>query len=132
MGWTCLFLVGCFPEFAVDKANTFVDNLGHDYDQDGEFDETDCDDGNPDITLPIPYFADQDNDGFGTQGDSVLACPGAQPVGYIEAQIRAGEQAFDCDDSIASVHPDAQEVCDGLDNNCSGEIDDYEGNLAER
>jgi hypothetical protein len=30
----------------------------------------------------------------------------------------------DCDDTRASVHPGAPEICDGLDNNCNGQIDE--------
>jgi len=30
----------------------------------------------------------------------------------------------DCDDSEAAVNPNATEICDGIDNNCSGAIDD--------
>ena len=30
----------------------------------------------------------------------------------------------DCDDDAAAVHPDAVEACDGLDNDCSGQVDD--------
>jgi hypothetical protein len=33
----------------------------------------------------------------------------------------------DCDDSNAAVHPGATEICDGLDNDCNGLIDLYDG-----
>ena len=32
--------------------------------------------------------------------------------------------AGDCDDADATVYPDAEEICDDLDNNCNGLIDD--------
>ncbi|MEM7675660.1 MAG: putative metal-binding motif-containing protein, partial [Myxococcota bacterium] len=38
----------------------------------------------------------------------------------------------DCDDSTAAVNPRATEICDGLDNNCDGQIDrTQEGRLLE-
>jgi hypothetical protein len=30
----------------------------------------------------------------------------------------------DCDDNNPAVHPNAEERCDGLDNDCNGKIDD--------
>ena len=33
------------------------------------------------------------------------------------------ESQYDCDDSNPLAHPGAQEVCDGFDNNCDGDID---------
>jgi N-acetylneuraminic acid mutarotase len=30
----------------------------------------------------------------------------------------------DCDDANSSIHPGAPELCDGLDNNCSGQVDE--------
>ncbi len=61
------------------------------------------------------WTPDLDADGFGVAGDSLLACQ--PPAGW-------GEGTDDCDDSESSVHPGARERCDGLDNDCDGEVDD--------
>jgi len=34
------------------------------------------------------------------------------------------EDAEDCDDTNDQIHPNADEICDGIDNDCSGRIDD--------
>ncbi|MEZ4798272.1 MAG: MopE-related protein [Flavobacteriales bacterium] len=77
--------------------------------------DNDCngtiDDGLPTTT----FYLDADNDGFGDGGFTIDAC--IQPDGYVDND-------FDCDDNDATVNPNAEELCDGLDNNCDGTIDE--------
>ncbi len=80
---------------------------GVDNDCDGEVDE--------DASGGAAFFLDSDGDGFGTMAEVVIACEA--PEGYV---IAAG----DCDDSSAAIKPGAQEVCDGIDNDCDGVADD--------
>jgi hypothetical protein len=39
----------------------------------------------------------------------------------------AGAQADDCDDQSAAAHPGLPEICDGLDNDCNGQVDLEDG-----
>ena len=61
------------------------------------------------------WFQDADGDGFGSDALSVDACD--QPSGMVDNKE-------DCNDLDADVHPDADELCDGRDNNCDGATDD--------
>ena len=61
------------------------------------------------------YYADTDGDGFGDPNNSVMDC--STPIGYVSNND-------DCDDSSDQIYPTAIEICDGLDNNCDGTIDD--------
>jgi hypothetical protein len=72
-------------------------------------------DGEADEGLDITWYADNDADGFGNPDVTAESCAG--PAGFVENDS-------DCNDSDASIHPDADEVCDHLDNNCDGEIDE--------
>ena len=69
--------------------------------------------------LPVDaptWTIDVDGDGYG-RADSpynIEACE--QPQGYIN-------NARDCDDDDPLTHPDAVELCDGLDNDCDGTVD---------
>jgi len=41
--------------------------------------------------------------------------------------LRGCDPGSDCNDSRADINPGATEICDGVDNNCSGEIDAVDG-----
>jgi hypothetical protein len=74
--------------------------------------DDDCD-GNIDEGCAL-YYRDADGDGYGDPSDSTTnhTLPGYIPNGG------------DCDDTNASIHPGATEVCDGKDNNCDGNTDE--------
>ena len=61
------------------------------------------------------FYADADVDGFGNSGVSVFTC--VAPVGYITDNT-------DCNDAVASIHPGATEVCNGVDDNCNSQVDE--------
>ena len=60
------------------------------------------------------WCRDADGDGFGSPYDRVDAT--AQPPGYIS-------DCSDCDDRFAFINPGQPEICDGLDNDCDGTVD---------
>lgn len=83
-------------------------------------DESDTTDGSVDV-LPICLeidrvliYADEDGDGFG----SAELC--------LDCEVGEGElvDGGDCNDDDDVVFFDAQEVCDGIDNDCDDEIDE--------
>ena len=59
------------------------------------------------------WFADVDGDGY---GDPTSVPAKAQPPGWVDND-------GDCDDGDPAINPDADEVCDSIDNNCDGDID---------
>lgn len=61
------------------------------------------------------WFRDGDRDGWGDELAVLEAC--SAPSGFVP---RLG----DCDDGDADVYPGTAEVCDGVDNNCDGQLDD--------
>ncbi len=50
-------------------------------------------------------------------------CDGS--VGYDDADADGFPACEDCDDSLATVNPDGTEVCNNLDDDCDGAVDDY-------
>jgi len=81
---------------------------GFDDDCDAMVDEDDALDA-------VPWYADTDGDRFGDPGLSVLSC--RPPQGYVSSP-------GDCDDLRASSFLGADELCNGLDDNCDGQVDE--------
>ncbi|MBC8424787.1 hypothetical protein H8E07_11750 [bacterium] len=79
--------------------------------------DNDCDDIIDDGMTSVMYWQDNDEDGYGETGDDgVLFCWDPGP-GWVQDNS-------DCDDGDYDIHPGAVEVCDGVDNDCSGMADD--------
>jgi hypothetical protein len=76
--------------------------------------DNDCDGTNDNGLVFLNYYVDFDGDGQGA-GAAVNACqsPG---IGYVS-------NGTDCNDANNTVYLFAVELCDGLDNNCDGSID---------
>src|SRR6185295_18110885 len=71
--------------------------------------------GETDEGVQSVFYADNDNDGYGTPATSVLAC--SAPIGYVSDNT-------DCDDNNVLINPGAIEVCNTIDDNCNGETDE--------
>ncbi|MCP5005601.1 MAG: S8 family serine peptidase [Planctomycetes bacterium] len=74
--------------------------------------DDDCD-GQDSIVVTL--YMDSDGDGYGNPVVSTDAC--IQPSGYVTDDT-------DCHDNNRDINPGATEVCDGVDNNCNGQIDE--------
>jgi len=68
-------------------------------------------DGGTDACTPTTFFTDSDGDLHGDPNRPLMACE--QPAGTVTT-------ADDCDDNSAQRYPGLAEICDGLDNDCTG------------
>ncbi|MEM7375179.1 MAG: GEVED domain-containing protein, partial [Bacteroidota bacterium] len=66
-------------------------------------------------TTPASWYLDADGDGFGDPNSSIVACD--PPSGFVS-------DGTDCDDQEEFSFPGNPEICDGIDNNCDGNIDE--------
>ncbi len=86
---------------------------GADDDCDGEIDEA------GDLAESAPtFYADVDGDGAGDAATAIRAC--SRPDGYA---VDSG----DCDDTDNEIGRGGQETCNGIDDDCDGEIDEGHG-----
>jgi hypothetical protein len=124
-----LLLVACSPENGLvgddslgDTDAPLIDPTTHDGDHDGTVDDDDCAPDDREIHPGAPEICDGvDNDcdgevdpGFDADGD-----------GYWDIrECYELDGEWDCDDTTAAVYPGADEICDGLDNDCNGDIDE--------
>jgi hypothetical protein len=72
-------------------------------------------DGSIDEGVTTTWYVDADGDGYGVEDVTAESCD--LPVGYA---VRAG----DCDDGSGGVSPNAVELCDAVDNDCDGSVDE--------
>ena len=61
------------------------------------------------------FYADVDGDGFGNENNTILAC--SVPSGYVT-------NTEDCNDTNDVISPNSTEFCNGIDDNCDGQIDE--------
>jgi hypothetical protein len=64
------------------------------------------------------FYVDADMDGFGDSDQQITGC---------DIQLGQSFNPGDCDDSIAAINPQADELCDDIDNNCDGVTDEFCG-----
>ena len=62
----------------------------------------------------VTYYWDADNDGYGNPGGPTTTVPQA---GFVANSV-------DCDDTNGAVNPGATEICNSVDDNCDGIIDE--------
>jgi hypothetical protein len=70
---------------------------------------------NPGLPAPPIWYKDMDGDGFGNVAMPIASC--SMPTGYVS-------NSTDCNDNNNQIFPGALEVCDNLDNNCNGSVDE--------
>jgi hypothetical protein len=83
-----------------------------------DFQDNDCDASIDEGVAPSTWYLDEDRDGYGLSVSAELACE-APSRSYVSID-------GDCNDGSARAFPSAAEVCDEIDNDCDGRIDEDE------
>lgn len=77
----------------------------------------DCNDTNKNVWKNWAIYLDYDQDGYGTDNSLTICGNNTLPSGY-------SKSAGDCNDNNKDINPNADELSDGIDNNCDGKIDE--------
>jgi|WetSurSiteA1Bulk_404760.scaffolds.fasta_scaffold08544_2 large repetitive protein len=64
------------------------------------------------------FYRDKDHDNFGSTDFLVWIPTGVNPPAYYVST------STDCDDNNLMIHPGVNDICDNVDNDCDGEIDE--------
>jgi hypothetical protein len=105
-------------ELGGDDCNDADDTIHPDADEICDEIDNDCDElidaDDPELTGGFEGYVDDDSDGYGAGTDAIMVC---EPD-------TLSDEGGDCDDSDEDVHPGAPEVCNGIDDNCDGVVDE--------
>ncbi len=89
----------------------------------------DCDDLNPGVYPGADEYCDGiDNNCNGIVDDNTVDCPEGMECANLQCVIEDSDNDGwpadqDCDDSDPNVHPGAPEFCNGVDDDCDGQVD---------
>jgi len=97
--WKAAILLGVVSTGCVDDKYAGEPEYGvaiMDMDGDGFYEDSDCDDNDPNVGEPSTWYSDNDGDGFGNSAIEEVDCN--KPDFFVE-------NSDDCDDSDATVYP---------------------------
>ncbi|MBT4835154.1 hypothetical protein HON86_00865 [Candidatus Woesearchaeota archaeon] len=113
-----------------DSDNYYLESIGCDSEP-GFLGHNDCDDGDIDRWQLYDTYLDGDSDSHGDINSGIIPlCSGSmmqlsQDLGFYNLSNTNG----DCEDDDANVYPTNQEICDGIDQDCS--LDPIDGAICE-